>query len=118
MVLNETRPPTDVSDAESPIKAAKQTQLALQDLADKMGHDPDDVLLYVGEEAEARTGNPEPYVAWEGLYDWAMALSGGESALSRDLGWYGGTPEVMGLGHNDNFVAEPYTGTSIQFFKV
>jgi hypothetical protein len=107
----------DVSDADSAYAAAVRTYGALQDLAEQIDHDPDSIILTNPEVSEDRGYGSHWTVAWEGLYDWAMALTGGESAVSRELGRYGGEPEVAGLGHSDNFSAEPYTGSVMAFYE-
>jgi hypothetical protein len=106
----------DVSDAESAYAAAVRTYGALQDLAEQIGYDPDSVILHNPEVSE-RCGHGSHWtVVWEGLYEWTMALTGGESAVSGELGRYGGEPEVAGLGLNDNFSAEPYNGYVLAFY--
>lgn len=108
--------PTDVSNAANPAAAAKKTHAGLTNLAEMLGYDPNSVVLLSAEEAADRGYTEAPAVVWERLYDWTMALAGGESAVNRELGRYGGTPEVKGLGHNAGFVAEPKNGQVMQFF--
>jgi hypothetical protein len=117
MATDNTYSVPDVSDASTPEEAAERTHAALQDLAESVGYNPDDVLLWDAETAEGRVGHAAPTVAWTGLYEWTMALVGGESAMSRELGRFGGAPEIEGLYDADNFSAEPYTGSMLQFFE-
>jgi len=107
----------DVSDADSPYAAAVRTYGALQDLAEQIDCDPDSIILSNPDESEDRGYGNHWTVAWEGLYDWAIALTGGESAVSRELGRYRGEPEVAGLYRADNFLADPYTGSVLVFYE-
>jgi hypothetical protein len=107
----------DVSDADSAYAAAVRTYGALQDLAEQINHDPDSVILTNPEVSKDRGYGSHWTVVWEGLHDWAMALTGGESAVSRELGRFGGEPEVAGLYNADNFVAEVITGSVLAFYE-
>jgi len=99
----------NVADAKTAKEAAERTQAALQDLAEQIGYNPDDVTL--------SSRNDWSYeVAWDGLYDWALALSGGRSAVNRELGIPGGQPEVAGIDTMENFIAEPVIGCVLAFF--
>jgi hypothetical protein len=106
----------DVSDADNAYAAAVRTYGALQDLAEQIGSDPDSIILHNPEVSEDCGHGSAWTVVWEDLYDWTMALTGGESAVSRELGRYGGEPEVAGLFRADNFVAEPYNGYVLAFY--
>ena len=101
----------DVSDAKSPKEAAERTQAALQDLAEQIGYNPDDVML-----SSPTAGHNAYEVTWEGLYEWTMALSGGRSAVNHDLGIPGGKPEVWGIDSTDGFIAEPINGCVLGFY--
>jgi hypothetical protein len=106
----------DVSDAQNAREAAIRTHAALQDLARTLGYNPEHVYLR-NPEVSPKYGHGNCWtVVWAGLYDWTIALTGGESACSRDLGRFGGEPEVAGLYDADNFRAEPFDGCVLQFY--
>jgi len=101
----------NVADAKTAKEAAERTQAALQDLAEQIGFRADEVKL------DTHDGIDGAYrVTWGGLYKWTVALTGGESAVSYDLGTFGGMPEILGLDATDNWMAEPKNGRVLVIF--
>ena len=109
--------PVDVSDYKSASGAAKKTHDALQDHADAMGFDPDNVVLYRPEDDYQGSGTWA--VVWEGgPYEWAVALTGGTSltGFAGPRMNYDGTPEVQGLTSGDGFGVECHFSFDLLFY--
>lgn len=115
----------DVSGYKTAHGAAKATYEALQEWAEYLGGDADEVVLYDPEESRAKRdmhGDVDCYtVAWEaGPSEWATALTGGTS-LTGFAGArmnYDGDPEVEGLLDGDGFGVECYYSFDLQFFNL
>lgn len=107
----------DLSQEETAEEAAKALHSWLQDYAEELGHSRESVVLYSPEEAAPkRDGHAAWTVAWEGgPYEWATALTAGESMLRRELGEYGGTPQVTGFYNEGSWIAEPFYSFDLQF---
>jgi len=106
----------DVGDAQNACDAASQTAMALEMLADQLGYDPDRVM--VDTPADMNDGSHVDCwtIEWGALYEWPLALLGGGSAVSRELGRYEGTPEIAGLVDADNFETQCVTRYTMVFY--
>lgn len=114
----------DVSDYKTAHGAAKATLEALQDWAEFMGHDADEVVMFDPDETRQKRDmgtDADVYtVAWEGgPYKWATALTGGTTmtGFAGPYMNYDGTPEVEGLTDGDGFSVECYYSFDIQFYN-
>jgi len=107
----------DVSGYKTASGAAKKTHDALQDWAEFLGHDEDEVVLYRPEDDYQGSGTWA--VVWEGgPYEWAAALTGG-TTLTGFAGPrmnYDGTPEVAGLTSGEGFGVECHYSFDILFY--
>lgn len=118
--LDVPEPPerVDVSDHSTAAGAAKATHDALQEWAEFMGKDADDVVLYTPD--DSYQGYDGWAVVWEsGPYEWALALTGG-TTLTGFAGPrmnYDGDPEVVGLLDGDGFGVESHYSFDILFYN-
>jgi hypothetical protein len=106
----------DVSGYKTAAGAAKKTAEALREHADSMGYNPDNVVLYDRE--DQYQGYDAWAVVWEGgPYNWATALTGGESltAFAGRAG-FGSDPEVDGLTSGAGFDVECHFSFDLVFF--
>lgn len=66
--------------------------------------------------SENPRGNNAWGVVWEsGPYEWAIALTGGESMYAGEFG-FGSDPEVVGFYDQDGWMAEPHFSFDLQFY--
>jgi len=107
----------DVSGYKTAAGAAKKTHEALQEWAEFLGHDADEVVLRRPEDDYQSTGTWA--VVWEGgPYEWASALSGG-TTLTGFAGPrmnYDGEPEVAGLLSGAGFHVESHYSFDLLFY--
>lgn len=113
--------PVDLSEYKTAHGAAKKTYTTLQALAEDMGQNPDEVSFYGPEETRRvrdMRGDHDVYtVAWEGgPFEWAPAVTGGESIY---WGEFGGSipPEIVGILDGDGWGVECYYSFDLQFFN-
>lgn len=105
----------DISEYDTPEDAARALYEYLKDFFDN----PSSLYLWSPvEAAPRRDGHAAWTVSYEGgPFEWAKALTAGESMIARELGRYGGGPEVTGWHDQDNWLAQPYHSFDLQFHE-
>lgn len=117
-----TNTPVDLSGYKTAYGAARKTYETLRTLAEDMGQKPDsEVSFYTPEETRRyrdMRGDVDCYtVSWEaGPYEWAPAVTGGESIYWNE---FGGSfpPEMVGILDGDGWGCECYYSFDLQFFN-
>lgn len=115
--------PIDLSGYKTAYGAARKLYETLQAIAEDIGQNPDEVSFYdPAESRRVRDMHPDGAdvytVSWEaGPWEWALALSGGDSIYANEFGSYGLSPEVVGFYESDGWSAEPYYSFDLQFFN-
>lgn len=105
----------DLSDYSTAAGAAKALYRWLKEQHD----DPSGLHIWDPDEAAPkRSGHAAWTVSWEGgPYEWATALTAGESMYARELGRYGGDPQVTGFYEQNEWRAEPFHSFDLQFYN-